>query len=117
MIGVGFVGTGLVSEMHGRAVAANRQTRLVGVYDPKTRNADAVAKRFGGSVFRSLKKLLADRRVDAVHVLTPPENHVEVALKCLKAKKHVLVEKPVALKISDIRKLDDAAQKSGCVCM
>ncbi len=117
MIGIAFVGAGLVSEMHGRGVSSNSQARLVGVYDSNPRNANAIAKKFGGVVFRSLEQLLADSRVNAVHVLTPPEQHTRVALACLKAGKHVLVEKPVALTVAEITRLDAAARKSGCVCM
>lgn len=117
MIGVGFVGAGLVAEMHGRGVLANHQAELIGVYDPNSSNARAIAKKFGGVAFQSLEDLLSNDRVKAVHVITPPEHHVKVALACLKARKHVLIEKPVALSVADIRRLERAAREAERVCM
>jgi predicted dehydrogenase len=117
MIGVAFVGAGIVAEMHGRGVSATPQAKLMGVYDPNTSNARAIAKKFGGVSFKNLEELLLNDRIEAVHVITPPEHHVKVALACLRAGKHVLVEKPVAPSVSDIRKLEDAAARAGRVCM
>jgi predicted dehydrogenase len=116
-VGTAFIGAGTVAEMHGRAVKANPNAKLVGVYDPNTARAKAVAKRFGGALLGSLEEVLERPQVNAVHVLTPPEHHVEVALKSLKAGKHVLVEKPVAWRAADIRKLQVAAEKAKRVCM
>ena len=63
-------------------------------------------------MFRRLDDILADSRVKAVHVLTPPAGHLSVAVACLNAGKHVLVEKPVAWRVSDINKLQSAARKA-----
>lgn len=117
MTGVAFVGAGLVAEMHGRAVLANPQITLIGVYDPNATRAKSIAKKFGGVAYPSLDRLLVDDRVNAVHVLTPSEFHVKNALACLHAGKHVLVEKPVALEISEIRALEKAARETDRVCM
>jgi predicted dehydrogenase len=117
MIGVAFVGAGIVAEMHGRGVSANQQAKLIGVYDPNSSKAAAIAKKFGGMAFQNLEELLLNDRVGAVHVITPPEHHVKVALACLKAKKHVLVEKPVALSVSEIKRLEKASQEADRVCM
>lgn len=111
------MGAGIVSEMHGRGVCASPSAELVGVYDSQTARAKAVTRKFGGRVFRSLDDILADSRVKAVHVLTPPAGHLSVAVACLNAGKHVLVEKPVAWRVSDINKLQSAARKANRVCM
>ena len=111
------MGAGIVSEMHGRAVVATPDAELIGVYDPKIERAKALAKKFGGQVFPSLDDALSHAGVKAVHVLTPPEGHVHVALASLRAGKHVLVEKPVAWKVSEIRQLQNAARKANRVCM
>ncbi|MGH9402360.1 MAG: Gfo/Idh/MocA family protein [Terriglobia bacterium] len=116
-IGVAFAGAGIVAEMHGRAIAANLNARLVGVYDPEANRAKAVAKKFGAKAFGSIEEALDSPQVSAVHVLTPPEHHMEVALKSLKAGKHVLVEKPVAWRIADIKRLRTAAKRANRACM
>lgn len=116
-VGVAFIGAGIVAEMHGRAVAANPNAKLVGIYDPKTARAKAVARKFGGKVFGSFEEALDHPKVNAIHVLTPPERHREVALKSLRAGKHVLVEKPVAWRAADIKKLQAAATNANRICM
>src|ERR1700722_2427319 len=116
-IGIAFAGAGIVAEMHGRGVAANGDARLIGAYDPDAVRAEAITKKFGGCVFASLQDLLADPRVEAVHVLTPTEHHVSTALASLNAGKHVLIEKPVAESKEEIASLQEAAKRSGRVCM
>lgn len=116
-VGIAFAGAGIVSEMHGRGVRANPRAKLMGVYDPKTAKAKALTKKFGGGVYRSLDQLLNDPRVQAVHVLTPLRFHIHTALACLDAGKHVLIEKPVAQEVSELRKLQTAATQAGRICM
>ena len=116
-VGVAFVGAGTVAEMHGRGVSINPQAKLIGVYDPQTARAKAIAKKFGGRVFRSLDEILSDKQVEAVHVLTPPQYHVPTAVASLKAGKHVLLEKPITRTIPEIRRLQAAARKASRVCM
>jgi predicted dehydrogenase len=116
-IGVAFVGAGAVAEMHGRGLAATPGARFVGVYDPATRAARTLAGRFGGRIYRRLEDLLADDRVEAVHVLTPAKLHVPVALQALRAGKHTLIEKPIAATAQEIRRLKSAAQDCRRVAM
>ncbi len=116
-IGVAFLGAGIVAEMHARAVAANSNAKLVNVCDRKIARARALAKKFGGKASGNLQEVLDDPRVSAVHILTPPDSHVESALASLKAGKHVLVEKPVAWKAADIKRMQAAAEKANRICM
>ena len=116
-VGIAFVGAGLVAELHARAVAACDRARFIGAYDAEPGRAKALIGRHGGRDYRSLKELVGDPSVDAVHVLTPPEGHVAAALAALRAGKHVLVEKPVAHRAADIRRLMRAAERAGRTCM
>lgn len=116
-VGVAFIGAGTVAEMHGRGISAVPNARLVGTYDLAPEKAEAITARFGGRVFQSVQQLLSDPNVEAVHILTPEEQHLSHAIASLQAKKHVLLEKPIAKTLEDIRQLMEAAQKAGRVCM
>lgn len=116
-IGVAFVGAGIVAEMHGRGLAATPGARLIGVYDPITANAKKISARFGGRVCKTFDDLIQNEEVEAVHVLTPTNDHVPIALKAMQAGKHVLIEKPVAMTIREIQQLQAAAHKHRRVCM
>ncbi|WP_417356133.1 Gfo/Idh/MocA family protein [Gallaecimonas pentaromativorans] len=63
--------------------------------------------------FDSYQALLASPEVDAVYIPLPTHMHVEWTLKALAAGKHVLVEKPMALKAEEIDAIMDAAEKAG----
>lgn len=116
-LGVAFIGAGLVSHMHARAVRACPGAHLAGMYDPRAAAARAMTRQYGGRTYRSLDELIDDPAVQAVHVLTPPADHVGTALAVLRAGKHVLVEKPVAESVADLQRLKLAAAKAGRVCM
>lgn len=116
-VGVAFIGAGTVAEMHGRGVSAVSNVRLIGAYDPDPAKSAAVTEKFGGRVFTGIEQLLADPEVHAVHVLTPAQHHLSSAVACLRAGKHVLLEKPVVETLDDITLLQIVAQETGRVCM
>ena len=60
-----------------------------------------------------LDKLLRVPGLRAVIVATPPDSHVEVALKCIAAKKHVLIEKPMAPTVKGGEQILEAARQTG----
>ncbi|WP_105383692.1 Gfo/Idh/MocA family protein [Neorhizobium alkalisoli] len=68
--------------------------------------ARAMADRFGAPhAFGSYEEMLASDVIDAVYIPLPTSQHVEWSLKAAEAGKHVLCEKPIALKASEIEKL------------
>jgi len=67
-------------------------------------------------VHDSYDALLADPNVDAVYVPLPNNLHVEWTLKALKAGKHVLCEKPIAMQASDFDALEAGAKEAGKLC-
>ena len=116
-IGIALVGAGSVAHLHARAVADYPEARLIGWFDPDAERAATMAGQYGGRVYRRLSELLADPAVQAVHVLTPPSDHVAVSLAALAAGKHVLVEKPVADKAADLLRLKRAAARAKRICL
>src|SRR5210317_131981 len=68
--------------------------------EPKARE---LARPYGDvRVFGDYNAMLADDDIDAVYIPLPNGDHVEWTLKCLAAGKHVLCEKPIALKVEEI---------------
>jgi 2-alkyl-3-oxoalkanoate reductase len=101
---VGIVGAGYVSEFHIKALKRLPNVRIVGITDLDDARARATAQRFGITSHPSLKVMAAEG-LDAVHVLTPPGSHVDVALEALSLGCHVLVEKPLATSVEDCDRL------------
>jgi predicted dehydrogenase len=67
----------------------------------------------GGSFYKSLDELCADKAIDAVVNLTPPLAHEKVTFACLKGGKHVLTEKPLALSVKKAKELIALAGENG----
>ncbi len=67
----------------------------------------------GLTVHASYEALLADPTIDAVYIPLPNHLHVEWTLKCLEAGKHVLTEKPIAMKAAEIDTIIAARDRSG----
>jgi predicted dehydrogenase len=66
-------------------------------------------------VYDNYEEMLKRADVDAVEIYTSVFSHHEIALACIEAGKHVLVEKPLALTVKAARKMVEAAEKSGKV--
>jgi predicted dehydrogenase len=136
-IGVGVVGLGFMGRTHIESYAtarrAGRNGRLVAVCDRD------VERRSGGNegrgniatgekaaalfdpaevrTYASADELFADPRVDLVSICTYTDTHSDLAIRALRAGKHVLVEKPVALRAADVRRVIDAARATDRLCM
>lgn len=114
-IRVGIVGSGYVSSYHIRALQSLSFVEVVGIADPDTQRARAVAASFGiASVFTSLDQLML-AKPDVVHILTPPRFHCELAVKAMQAGAHVLVEKPMAETSEECELMISVAERTGRV--
>src|SRR3712207_867955 len=92
---VGIVGAGMIGGCHSRAYAALLDVEVAGVCDHRRDKAEQLAATTGAAVVPDLDALL-DLGVDVVSVCTPPDLHVDLALRSLDAGCHVMCEKPVA---------------------
>ncbi|MBI5261277.1 MAG: Gfo/Idh/MocA family oxidoreductase [Bradyrhizobium sp.] len=117
MIRFGLIGCGRIAKRHADLLGGGHISgaRLVAVCDPIRARADEVAAKFGVTAHYDLGELLARSDLDAVAVLTPSGMHPEHAIASAKAGKHVIVEKPMALRLQDaddmIRACDEAGVK------
>jgi UDP-N-acetyl-2-amino-2-deoxyglucuronate dehydrogenase len=94
------VGCGHVGKRHADMISRNEDTELVALCDilPEEQTG---TESFDVPYFSSMDDMLSSCDTDVVSVCTPNGLHAEHALKALEAKKHVVCEKPMALKKSD----------------
>jgi predicted dehydrogenase len=113
-IGFAILGTGIIAEVHRRAIALNADlgARLVAVghYDP-ARFAE-IGERFGVPCLAEAD-LLKRPDVDVVCLATPSGQHAAQAIAAAEAGKHVLVEKPLALSVADADAMIASCDKAG----
>ncbi len=114
-INFGIVGCGAISFFHANALENIENANLYAVYDEYKDNSERLAKKANAKIFNNLQEMLSDNNIDAICVCTPSFLHYSIAMQCLKQKKHVLVEKPLALTSSECDNLIIAAKENNVI--
>jgi len=108
---VAVIGTGFWGRNHARVYKELEETELFAVCDVDTERAKNVAMQFGAKPYKNVGRILKLKEVEAVSICTWSTSIAKVALKALKAGKHVLVEKPMATNAKQAGKLLETAEK------
>lgn len=135
-IGVGIIGYGFMGSTHARAYQAAHEAgcpcRLVAIADrgrapgggaspdPAAGNIDVArgaADLSGVLMTDDAERVIAHPGVGLVSVCTPTDTHVDLAMRALGAGRHVLIEKPVAVRTRDVERLAMKASSTGVLCM
>jgi predicted dehydrogenase len=112
------VGTGFISRFIASDLALTPGVRRYAVCSRDLDRAGSFAEEFGFErAFGSLEELLADPAVDLVYVATPHATHAEIAIQALRAGKHVLIEKPMAVDAAEASRIAAVAAQSGRFAM
>jgi predicted dehydrogenase len=130
-LNVGVLGLGFMGSTHVKALRAVSGARLAAVFghDERALAGDFTAVRgnFGGPgekldfsevrKYRDVDALLADGNIDAVDICLPTDLHADVAIRALRAGKHVLCEKPMALDRAAADRMIEEADRQGRILM
>jgi predicted dehydrogenase len=103
------VGCGLIGKK--RAGAIPKDVELVGCFDISTDAANQFSQDFGCVVFSNMTEMLGSKNLDFIIVATRHDSLSTLTLECINANKHVLVEKPGAIRASDLREIAERATK------
>jgi UDP-N-acetyl-2-amino-2-deoxyglucuronate dehydrogenase len=99
------IGCGHIGKRHAEMITRNPEAELVAIADVLTAK-QVNAEQFGVPFFNSIEDLLSSGiEIDVVNIASPNGFHSEHALKALEARKHVVVEKPMALSKADAEKV------------
>jgi predicted dehydrogenase len=113
VIGVGTFGRNHARVYH-QLAREGEPVRLVGVVDPNTARADAVAREFGCRSFGSVEQLITTHsEVQAASVAVPTSHHLNAALQLMEASIDVLIEKPLATSLAEADELVRVAKRLG----
>ena len=111
-LGVGLLGFGALGASHATALGSVDGLKLAAICDRDAARRRA-ARRFGVPVIGSDAELLRLDGVDVVLIATPPVTHADVTLQALEAGRHVVCEKPFALRTSDCDRAMACAERHG----
>lgn len=101
------VGCGHIGKRHAEMITRNEEAELVALVDNRPKHKLGI-ENYNVPFFSSLDDLLYSdivKDVDIINIATPNGYHAEQALQCLEARKHIVVEKPMALSKKDAEKV------------
>lgn len=111
--GIAILGCGKIAATHAKQLASAEGVALY-FASRDAAQAEAYARRFkGAGAFGSYEEAIADPRIDAVVVATPPNSHCTLALAALDKGKHVVVEKPPFMSVAEFDRVAAARQAAG----
>ena len=110
MINVGVIGVGNMGKHHARVYSELKECRLTAVSDIDEEKGKKIAKQYNCTYYKNFQDMLKD--VDAVSIAVPTVFHKAVALECIKAGKHVLIEKPIADTVENAKEIIEAAKRN-----
>jgi predicted dehydrogenase/aryl-alcohol dehydrogenase-like predicted oxidoreductase len=109
----GIIGPGTIARTFADGIAHSKTGKLVAIAS-RNPGRPELAEHFPGvRIHDGYEAILADAEVDAIYISTPHPSHAEWAIKAIRAGKHVLVEKPIALNAHDAAAIYHEAKKAG----
>jgi phthalate 4,5-cis-dihydrodiol dehydrogenase len=110
-IKLGIAGLGLAGAMMIRAARIHPHITLYAGMDPQQQHREKFAADFGAKVYADFAALCEDEDIEVVYIASPHEFHPEQAIAAAAAGKHVIVEKPLALRLQDCDAVIEAAER------
>ncbi len=106
------IGCGRIAARHAEII--NNIAELSAVCDIKPERANDFAEKYSADPYNAIEELLKnENNIDVVSICTPNSFHTEHTILALKAGKNVLCEKPMAISVSDCKRMMIEADKSG----
>ncbi|MBM4306989.1 MAG: Gfo/Idh/MocA family oxidoreductase [Deltaproteobacteria bacterium] len=116
---IGVIGCGRVAQAHLAAIEnLKEEVELIGVADSEEEKAEEAKERWGARYYsRQYEDILKDREIEAVVIALPNHLHHPLTLQAAESKKHILIEKPMALNMNQGREMVEVAKRNGVILM
>ena len=112
MYNVGILGCGKMGNIYARNFYRNERTEIKAFYNRTFQKAVGLATEYDAVAYDDWKKLVSDPAIDIVGICTPSSEHHELLLECIKNKKHVMIEKPLAATLAQAEEMTEAVLNS-----
>src|SRR5579871_6828337 len=109
----GIVGCGVIGPLQADAVASLPDAQLAAVADIVPERAQHLAGRYGATPYTDLDSMLERERLDVVIICTPSGKHGEHACQVMRSGRHVIVEKPMEIRLEAIDEMLRVQQETG----
>lgn len=102
---IAILGCGKVAHLHAKAIKEISNARLAGVWSRSKQTADNFARQYKVKSYFSVRELVKNENIDLAIVCTPHPFHIGPTIEAAQNGAHVLVEKPLAVSLSDCDKM------------
>ena len=102
-INIGVIGVGHLGEHHVKHLKSIDSFKLIGIHDINEKRAKSIGTKYGVPLYNNINELI--EACDSISLVTPTETHFDIAYHCIKAKKHIFIEKPITKSVNDAKKL------------
>jgi len=109
----GVIGVKGIGRIHIDSIVSSENAELFAVADINEELGKTTASKYGVEWYRNYEKMLEVGELDAVTICTPHFLHHRMALKAFEYNKHVLVEKPMAISVSQADEMIRESRKKG----
>ena len=110
----GLIGYGKIGDRHVEHIIAHPEAQLHSIFDIKADRLNLFRNKYKGiQTYDSLQGILNEPAIDIISICTPNSTHADIAIAAMKAGKHVLVEKPMAISKVDCEGMIHIALKTG----
>ena len=110
---IAVIGSGSIADQHLNAIREIPHAKLAGVYSRTKEKAQKLGEREGCRWTTDVHELLRDPAVEVVDIVTSSGSHGAIAIEALGAGKHVLVEKPMAMTLTECDRMLSLARSKG----
>lgn len=107
------LGCGVIAEVHANAIRGIKEAELIAVCDTDLLKGQSFAHKYGAEFYPQLERMLQNEQIDVVCICTPSGFHAEQTILAAKAGKHVVAEKPMAIRLDDAHRMIRECKERG----
>lgn len=111
---IGIIGAGYAAQVHSKAIKMFCPDIVQYVYDVKTQTARKFAQIYGCQAVETIGELYDN--IDAVIIATPTFTHYDLAMEAMQKGKHVLCEKPMAIRVTEAAEMLALSREKKLIC-
>lgn len=110
---IALIGLGGISQLnHLPILSKMNNVEIVAVSEINKNRLKGIAEKYNiKNIYTDYREMLDKEEIEGVIIATPTDTHSEIAVECLKAKKDVLIEKPISRNLEEAKLIQAAAKK------
>lgn len=106
------IGCGFIAKKHAASIEKIEGAKLVAVMDKIEINMEFYNEEYGATAYTDVEEMFAKEEIDIVSICTPTGLHAPLAIQAANAGKHIILEKPISLKLDEADKIIEVCRKN-----